>query len=124
MKNRTKNIYILAVLILFLLMIELIPVTCIFKQVTGIYCPACGMTRAFHSILELNFIDAFRYNILSFPLFIFLLFSSLILSYEIFTNKFQYIPKLLKTLSNKFVILTISIFLLISLVLNNISSFY
>lgn len=119
MNNRMKNICILAVLTLFLLVIEMIPVTCLFLQVTGIYCPTCGMTRAFHSILAFDIINAFHYNILSIPLFIFIVVSSLILVYEIFINQFRYIPKLLEVLSNKFVITVIFIFLLISFILNN-----
>jgi len=121
MNNRMKNICILVILTIFLLMIEFIPVTCIFKQVTGISCPACGMTRAFHSILKLDFLGAFQYNILSIPLFVFIIFSFTILVYEIFANQFQYIPKLLKLLSNRFVICIISLLLLISFILNNIS---
>ena len=58
-------------LTLFLLVIKFIPVTCIFNQVTGIYCPACGMTRAFLSILHFDFKAAYQYNpkvIVVFPL--------------------------------------------------------
>lgn len=121
MNNRMKNICILIVLSLFLLMIELLPVTCIFKQVTGISCPSCGMTRAFYSILKLDFLGAFQYNILSIPLFVFIISSFIILMYEIFTNQFQYIPKLLKLLSNKFVICIVTILLFTSFILNNIS---
>ena len=52
--NRIKNFIILVILIIFLYTISILPVTCFFKSVTGIYCPACGMTRAFRSILNLN----------------------------------------------------------------------
>lgn len=119
MKNRIKNISILTILTLFLLVIKIVPVTCIFNQVTGIYCPACGMTRAFHSILHLNFIDAFCYNILSIPLFIFIIFSYIILSYEVLLGKFEYVPKLLKLLSNKVILIIIFISLFISFIINN-----
>ena len=120
MKNRIKNICILTILTSFLLVIELVPVTCIFKQVTGIYCPACGMTRAFHSILNLNFRDAFSYNILSIPLFIFIVSSFLILIYETLIGKFEYVPKLLKLLSNKLILIIIFISIFISFIINNI----
>lgn len=120
MNNRMKNICVLAVLTIFLLMIGLLPVTCLFWQVTGIYCPACGMTRAFYSILELDFIGAFRYNIMSIPLFIFTILSFMILIYEIFSNQFRYIPKLLEILSNKLVIVIIFSFILISFIINNV----
>mgnify|MGYP005757533529 FL=1 len=99
MKNRAKNILILFILIAFLLFVLNIPVTCIFKSVTGISCPSCGMTRAFFAILQFNFIDAFFLNILSIPLFLFIVISVIIMIIEIFRNKFEYVPKLLNFLS-------------------------
>lgn len=121
MQNRRKNIIILTILITFLLILSIIPATCLFKKVTGIYCPACGMTRAFYSIIyNFDLIQAFSYNILSIPLFIFIVSSSFILIYEIITNKFNYIPKLLQLLSNKLVLTFIFIFVIISFIVNNI----
>lgn len=121
MQNRRKNIIILTILITFLLILSIIPATCLFKKVTGIYCPACGMTRAFYSIIyNFDLIQAFSYNILSIPLFIFIVSSSFILIYEIITNKFNYIPKLLQLLSNKLVLTFIFIFVIISFIINNI----
>lgn len=121
MQNRRKNIIILTILITFLLILSIIPATCLFKKVTGIYCPACGMTRAFYSIIyNFDLIQAFSYNILSIPLFIFIVSSSFILIYEIITNKFNYIPKLLQLLSNKLVLAFIFIFIIISFIVNNI----
>lgn len=121
MQNRRKNIIILTILITFLLILSIIPATCLFKKVTGIYCPACGMTRAFYSIIyNFDLIQAFSYNILSIPLFIFIISSSFILIYEIITNKFNYIPKLLQLLSNKLVLTFIFIFVIISFIVNNI----
>lgn len=35
---------------------------CPFLKYLGVYCPACGMTRAAHSLLHLRFKEAFRYN--------------------------------------------------------------
>ena len=35
---------------------------CIYKAITGKDCFNCGMTRAFLSVLHLNFIGAFEYN--------------------------------------------------------------
>ena len=121
MQNRRKNIIILTILITFLLILSIIPATCLFKKVTGIYCPACGMTRAFYSIIyNFDLIQAFSYNILSIPLFIFIVSSSFILIYEIITNKFNYIPKLLQLLSNNLVLAFIFIFVIISFIVNNI----
>lgn len=35
---------------------------CKFNKITGLYCPGCGMTRAVHSALKLDFYQSFRYN--------------------------------------------------------------
>lgn len=107
MKNRTKNFLILFILSLFLIFVMNVPVTCIFKYVTGISCPACGMTRAFISILHLNFIDAFLLNILSIPLFLFITISIIIIIIEMFQNKFNYIPKLIEFLGKYWYIIII-----------------
>ena len=48
---------------------------CLFKLITGKECWNCGMTRAFLSIMHLNFEEAFKYNnkvIIVFPLTIIL----------------------------------------------------
>jgi len=39
---------------------------CVFRKITGIPCPGCGMTRAFYSLLDLDIIGAFEMH----PLFI------------------------------------------------------
>ncbi|MCU0373474.1 MAG: DUF2752 domain-containing protein [Ignavibacteria bacterium] len=39
---------------------------CIFNSVTGLQCPGCGGLRGTHSILHLNFSEAFFYNPLVF----------------------------------------------------------
>ena len=118
MSNRLKNILIISILILFLLFILIVQVACIFKTATGISCPSCGMTRAFYSIFKFNFIDAFYLNILSIPLFIFIVLSLVIMIIEIFQNKFEYIPKLLNFFKKYWYI--IIILLIISFIWNNI----
>ena len=37
---------------------------CIFHEITNLYCPGCGITRAIFSLMELNIINAIKYNIL------------------------------------------------------------
>lgn len=37
-------------------------IPCVFLTFLGIPCPGCGMTRAFKYALQLNFLEAFRYN--------------------------------------------------------------
>ena len=46
---------------------------CMFKKITGIPCPTCGMTHAFTCISRGRLNDALNYNILSFPLYAFFL---------------------------------------------------
>ena len=51
---------------------------CIFFQLTGYRCPGCGLQRALHSMLNLDFVSAFKYNaflIAVLPVFALLLFS-------------------------------------------------
>lgn len=45
-------------------------IPCIFHDLTGFYCPGCGITRMLFSILKLDFYQAFRYNPLVFILLI------------------------------------------------------
>ncbi len=44
---------------------------CIFKELTGIDCFLCGITRACVAIINFNFIEAFYLNSLSFALMLF-----------------------------------------------------
>ena len=41
---------------------------CVFFTLTGFKCPGCGSQRAIHSLLHLDFCQAFRYNALLFLL--------------------------------------------------------
>jgi hypothetical protein len=46
---------------------ERVPIypACLFHRVTGLWCPGCGTTRAFHQLLHGNLLAAFRFNALS-----------------------------------------------------------
>ncbi len=44
---------------------------CIFKELTGIDCFLCGITRACVAIINFNFVEAFYLNSLSFALMLF-----------------------------------------------------
>jgi len=46
-------------------------VQCAYKKNTGLDCPACGLTRAFHLILKGNFRAALQLNPISVQLFVF-----------------------------------------------------
>lgn len=41
-----------------------IGIPCIFHKITGLYCPGCGITRAFFALLELDITKAFHENAL------------------------------------------------------------
>lgn len=53
---------------------------CPFFVLTGLQCPGCGSQRAIHSLLHLNFIDAFKYNallVISIPIVVLLLYAEI-----------------------------------------------
>ena len=50
----------------FLLFQSKVVIPCIFHQITGFYCPGCGITRMMFSLLKLDFYQAFRFNPLLF----------------------------------------------------------
>ncbi len=37
---------------------------CVFHELTGFACPGCGLTRAFHAMLNGHFLESLRYNAL------------------------------------------------------------
>lgn len=50
---------------------------CFFHELTGLYCPGCGVQRSFHALLHGNFLTAISYNllfILLLPLIIYFIF--------------------------------------------------
>lgn len=51
-------------------LLELLDYECFYKKFFNIYCPGCGTTRMFKSLLDLNIYQAFRYNPVMFILFI------------------------------------------------------
>lgn len=45
-----------------------IGIPCVFRELTGFYCPGCGITRVVLSLFKLDVVQAFRYNPLLFVL--------------------------------------------------------
>lgn len=69
MKLKIRIIYSIFINLMLLALLYYIPIDseklstlCIFKRITGINCWNCGMTRAFLSILHLDFKTAYQYN--------------------------------------------------------------
>ena len=58
----TVTVATVAVLILDYFRIKYFGSGCMLKALTGVACPACGMTRAFMSLFYLEFRMAFYYN--------------------------------------------------------------
>lgn len=116
--NRVKISIILIILICFLCFVATIPVTCIFQTVTGISCLACGMTRAFLALFRLDFLEAIYQNILSIPLFFFLIIGIFMLCKDFIKNEFSFIPKVLTFFEKNWIAILILIFA--SFIINNI----
>ena len=119
--NRILNIIILLVIITFFVIIFVlkIEVPCIFKSILGISCPGCGMTRAVNEILNLNFIQAFKYNILSIPLAIIGTISIIIIVYDIIFNQKIFISSVNRILTKYWHIVLVVVS--ITIVINNIN---
>ena len=65
------NLMLLTLLYYIPINSEKLNTICIFKRITGDNCWNCGMTRAFLSILHLDFKNAYQYNskvVIVFPL--------------------------------------------------------
>ncbi len=77
------NLIILSIGIIYLIWYRLthLGIPCLFRLVTGLYCPGCGITRMFLAISRFDFAAAFRSNSLVF----------LLLPYGIFTYVRHYV---------------------------------
>lgn len=110
-----KALYLLIILcegiVLYLINIFKITIPCLFKLVFKFPCPACGLTRAFYSIFNLDILSAINYNILSIPLFLLLCIINIFLIIDIIKNTDltkKIIFKILKKYKLVFLLLIIS----------------
>ena len=68
-----------------------IVIPCVFYELTGLYCPGCGVTRMIFSLLKLDFYQAFRYNILVFLFIPFILVCVIDFIIKKLNNKSDYL---------------------------------
>ncbi|MDR1631038.1 MAG: DUF2752 domain-containing protein [Oscillospiraceae bacterium] len=65
-KKHRRWLLLLLLIALIFLVFYVFDIFCLFRAVTGIPCPSCGMTRAWFAVARLDFRAAFRYH----PLFL------------------------------------------------------
>jgi len=118
--KRLFNILLLLLGISFIVIITsgIINYTCIFKNLFGICCPGCGLTRSFRSIIQLDFYSAFNYNILGIPLFIFGIITCIGLVIDIIKNDNRTIHYILILLEKYYIFIIILV--IIAMIINNI----
>ncbi len=92
---------------------------CPIKNIFNVSCFGCGMTRAFISILQLDLVSAFYYNVLSIPLFFGIVIYTLFLIIDIVFSK-NLLYSFENFLSKKFMFLVYILLLLGGAYLNNI----
>jgi len=117
--DRLNNIFLFIILIVIFFLPSFITANisfcfCLHKYLFGIDCPGCGMIRALHSIMHLNFIDAINYNYSVFALFPYLIlelatplydnnklyvFKNIVFKLFLFLLVFNYLLKIIKHLT-------------------------
>jgi len=118
MKNKLIKLSILLLETVLLYVLLNFNIGCFFKSIFKIRCPGCGLTRAFISLFNLDFITAFKYNILSIPLFISIILINILLVYDIIFNKNKS-NILIKKISKHYILIIIIFF--ITMIINNIN---
>lgn len=118
MKNRLLKISIIILELIFLYFILNFNIGCFFKKNFGIRCAGCGLTRAFLCLFSFDFIGAFKYNIMSIPLFLIMIIINSILLYDIICNKDE-ILRFTKTISKYYILMLILLF--VTFIVNNVN---
>ena len=91
-----------------------IGISCLFHELTNLYCPGCGITRMIYSLINQDFYQAFRYNPLMFlltPIF-------LILLGDLIINHFNRRKPLISKIPNKILYFTIVILIIYGIMRN------
>lgn len=86
--NRFYKTLILLIEFIFtyLIFIKSYSFPCIYKQLFNTPCFACGLTRSFKALINLNILDSFKYNLLGLPIFILLVIINVLLVIDIIKN--------------------------------------
>lgn len=63
-KRLKEKLLITTAVLLYAVILYISPISCIFNEIFGIPCPGCGMTRAWLSVLRLDFYKAFSYHLM------------------------------------------------------------
>lgn len=92
---------------------------CPIKNIFGISCFGCGMTRGFIAILKLDFKSALNYNILSLPMFIGICLYAFFTIIDLLSNN-NYIYKIEKILSRIYMIFVYIVILVFATIINNL----
>lgn len=118
--KRLINILLLLFSISFIIVVTsgIIDYNCIFKDLFGIRCPGCGLTRSFRSIFNLDFYSAFNYNILGIPLFIVGIVTYIGLIIDIIKNNNKTVVFLMNIFKNYYIYIICLI--VITMIINNI----
>lgn len=107
MNNRIRSLLVLILgLILFFLFWGFKP-SCLFKELFSFQCPACGMTRAFECIFSFDILTSFTYNILAFPLFIFIIVCIVLVIFDLVTDDSLFFKKLNSFFSKYYLIIIV-----------------
>lgn len=68
MKKIYRHLLVFVLAALYYDFLQLTDMTCLFRGITGIPCPACGTTRSLISLLRLDFSKSFYYHPVGFLL--------------------------------------------------------
>ena len=79
---------VIGIMFLYFAMVDNIGIPCVFHEITGLYCPGCGATRAIVSLCKFNFYQAIRYNVLIVSLIPVFMISFIFKKYKKFGNLF------------------------------------
>ena len=107
-KKNKLYIFIFFIALIFVVLI-FHNVPCLFKTLFSIPCPGCGLTRAFKELFKLNISKAIYYNILSIPLFIFLIYWGILFIKDIIKKEDKSLNKITDLFQRYWIIIIILI---------------